>query len=33
MWVRTINGIVFIEVEQTKQGMRIPKTKRYEKGR
>lgn len=25
MWIRSINGIVWIEVEQTKQGIWIPK--------
>jgi hypothetical protein len=25
MWIRTINGIVFIEVEQTEQGIYMPK--------
>ena len=25
MWIRTVNGIVFIEVEQTSQGLWIPK--------
>jgi hypothetical protein len=25
MWIRTVNGIVFIEVKQTVQGFWIPK--------
>jgi len=26
MWIRTINGIIWVEAEQTKQGMWLPKS-------